>query len=1179
VRLQGIGKGKDTVKEIGEHQLFGEVNVITDGPANLLSLGHIRRLYSVYFNDRHNRFILTPRSKALQRLTCPLVFSMDKQSGVYMYNQEQTEKHRKSLINTVAMAEPSESDIEDDFTMISPPLTRPPRQPVVSNGSDEHFNPKQMELARQARALHNTLGHPNDEALVKLLDNGGILDCHLTGSAIRLSNRVFGPCPHCIQAQMRDSSGYREPNAESISEPAEQIGDHLIADILYVPLPNGKTLTLMVTLEELINAAFVVKMPSKNQKSCEEALFKAIGYFRSQNCRVTLIKTDHESNLKACAPFLGNLSPPVRYKSAAPGTHASRVERFIEVLRDKMRAIAKTAGIPIPPDMYYSLVLAAVSTRNQVPNANSGNIAPFQHITNWKPSLKGSLRHKFGDLVIVKKPNVPTGDKWSDRGERAIYLYPNKGMNHSTVRLIDGSSAGEIVSRDNNPRKMRRIPMTEDVISILEKDRGTQGCVRPGEDSDITLSRSNNIESQRNNDDFHLTEPADSPPVPVEQPISSFEDFYPPTLEEIPQELNPIMENTVISDTVPIIPLHDASTGVTQPPSTVKKRQERKVSFQEDNSTPFQYQPKADVPHRLPRAAHNKRPVFSCSRQLSATEFTELAMYHIRKKDYEPDWLLAQHISLKKGIRTMKEKVEPAVLSELQQMKDLGVFDPINYASLTQPQREKVVRAFMFITEKYLADGTFDKVKARLVADKKAWSSADSDPTTDPSSPTADFLTACIVLNLICLRKLKTAVIDVKAAYLNAAIDEEIHITLDQQTAAIYIKQNPSYKHLLKRDGTLCCKLNKALYGLPQSGKLWYQNLRETLCSAGFQCHEDQDKCLFSSNNSDGTQSFIVAYVDDLLIAAPTDEQLTKIISILEKKYKKLTIQRGRKYSWLGLTLEFSADGASVDISQHGYIADLASRFDIPPGRTKSPYPTDFLKRPTTGPDAKEVNTTAFRSQLMAAAYLGIRTRPDIRFAVSHLASRSTNPNLHDQKCLDHLYKYIQSTSEYKIRFNPTSTDLNAYIDASFAIHLDGRGQTGILVIMGNGGPLYVQSSKQKLLGHNSTQCELIAVNDFLFTLEHIRNIYEVLNIPCNTVIVNQDNSSAMHIAINGHGNSKRSKYMTVRVEHINQHIQANTIKLAKCSTKDMYADILTKPIYGNKLKALVAPTLNISLN
>ena len=119
-----------------------------------------------------------------------------------------------------------------------------------------------------------------------------------------------------------------------------------------------------------------------------------------------------------------------------------------------------SAGLQIPPDTYYSLLFGAVAARNQVPILNSGPLAPFQLMTQWKPSPKGSLRHKFGDLVIVKKSKIPASDKESDRDKRAIYLYPNKGQNHATVRLLDGCSAGEIVSRDLNPRKMASIPLT-----------------------------------------------------------------------------------------------------------------------------------------------------------------------------------------------------------------------------------------------------------------------------------------------------------------------------------------------------------------------------------------------------------------------------------------------------------------------------------------------------------------------------------------------------------------------------------------------------------------------------------------------------------------------------------------------------------------------------------------------
>ena len=403
LHLQGIGAKRATCTTMATHSIFGQVHVINKAPANLLSLGYARRRFHVLFDDDQNCFVLRPKSSELQRLTCPLIFPMHPSTGVYMYS--------KSASNTYRT-----------------PVTALPNIPV-----GKHYTPKQVQLAHQARHLHDVLGHPSDNALCKLLDNGGVLDCHITGSAVRLSTEVLGPCQTCIQAQMRDQTGFREPNSENISEPAERTGDHFIIDILFVRIPDGSKLKMLLILEELTNAAFIIKMKNKKQVSIEEALYKSVGYLRSQQCRVTLIKSDHEANIRACAPFLNNLNPSVRYKSAVPGTHAKRVERFTQVLRDKLRAMVKSAAIPIPPDMYHSLILAAVSARNQVPNLNSGAIPPFQHITNWKPSLKGSLRHKFGDVVIVRKPNIPEADKESDRSERAIYLYPNKGMNHATV--------------------------------------------------------------------------------------------------------------------------------------------------------------------------------------------------------------------------------------------------------------------------------------------------------------------------------------------------------------------------------------------------------------------------------------------------------------------------------------------------------------------------------------------------------------------------------------------------------------------------------------------------------------------------------------------------------------------------------------------------------------------------
>ena len=133
--------------------------------------------------------------------------------------------------------------------------------------------------------------------------------------------------------------------------------------------------------------------------------------------------------------------------------------------------MVKSAAIPIPPDMYYTLIVTAVSARNQVPNLNSGALsalAPFQHLTNWKPNLKWSLRHKFGDVVIQH-----TCHRKTKTGVNEPYTSTQTRVCHAT---LDGASAGEVASRDLNPWKMRPIPLTEDIVSILQQARYSQGC-------------------------------------------------------------------------------------------------------------------------------------------------------------------------------------------------------------------------------------------------------------------------------------------------------------------------------------------------------------------------------------------------------------------------------------------------------------------------------------------------------------------------------------------------------------------------------------------------------------------------------------------------------------------------------------------------------------------------------
>jgi hypothetical protein len=98
---------------------------------------------------------------------------------------------------------------------------------------------------------------------------------------------------------------------------------------------------------------------------------------------------------------------------------------------------------------------------------------------------------------------------------------------------------------------------------------------------------------------------------------------------------------------------------------------------------------------------------------------------------------------------------------------------------------------------------------------------------------------------------------DVKSAFLNGLIEEEVYIE-QPQSFVIYGKES----HV--------CKLKKALYGLKQAPRAWYARIDNYLMSLGF-TKSDADPNLYYKVE-DGFPWILVLYVDDLFLTG--DEKL-----------------------------------------------------------------------------------------------------------------------------------------------------------------------------------------------------------------------------------------------------------------------------------------------------------------
>jgi hypothetical protein len=108
---------------------------------------------------------------------------------------------------------------------------------------------------------------------------------------------------------------------------------------------------------------------------------------------------------------------------------------------------------------------------------------------------------------------------------------------------------------------------------------------------------------------------------------------------------------------------------------------------------------------------------------------------------------------------------------------------------------------------------------------------------------------------------------------------------------------------------------------------------------------------------------------------------------------------------------------------------------------------------------------------------LATKTRPDLLFAVSTLASRASDPYETDVVSLNHLYDYINSNQEVPLRFRCMSMDLSASVDASHDVHRDNKGHSGLIVSIG-GLPVFHRSTKQKNVSTSAMQAEIIALFD-----------------------------------------------------------------------------------------------------
>nr|GFB80392.1 putative ribonuclease H-like domain-containing protein [Tanacetum cinerariifolium] len=150
--------------------------------------------------------------------------------------------------------------------------------------------------------------------------------------------------------------------------------------------------------------------------------------------------------------------------------------------------------------------------------------------------------------------------------------------------------------------------------------------------------------------------------------------------------------------------------------------------------------------------------------------------------------------------------------------------------------------------------------------------------------------------------------IDVKSAFLYGTIDEEV-----------YVMQPPGFQD--PKSPAKVYKVEKAMYGLHQAPRAWYDTLSKYLLKNGFQ-RGTIDQTLFIRRKR-GDFILVQVYVDDIIFGSTNPQLCREFEALMHEKFQMSAM--GELNFFLGLQVLQKEDG--IFLSQDKYVGDILKKF------------------------------------------------------------------------------------------------------------------------------------------------------------------------------------------------------------------------------------------------------------
>ena len=453
------------------------------------------------------------------------------------------------------------------------------------------------------------------------------------------------------------------------------------------------------------------------------------------------------------------------------------------------------------------------------------------------------------------------------------------------------------------------------------------------------------------------------------------------------------------------------------------------------------------------------------------------------------------------------------------------------------------------------ADGEIERYKARLVA--KGFSQVEGIDYTETFAPVAKYGSIRCVLALAAQLDLEVHQMDVKTAFLNGDLEEEI-----------YMRQPPGYITDETKDKVW--KLKKCLYGLKQAPRMWWIKLDAYLQSIGF-TRGTADHSIYV-RRSGQELVILTVYVDDLLIASNQMDAVKRTKEELKSRFEMSDM--GEAHYILGIRITRDRANRKIYLSQAKYVKKVLSKFgmeDCKPISTPLEVNQKLSKSmsPQTAEDRDYMATVPYRQAVGSLMHAMIGTRPDICFAVGAVSKFMSDPGKEHWTAVKRILRYLRGTQDYQLELsgsdNSTTVVLHGYCDSDWGGNPDDRRSTSGYAFSLGRGAINWSSKRQPTTALSSTEGEYMASTHATKEAIWLRTLLKDLGFEqVGATTIYTDNQGCLDLAKNPTHHA-RTKHIDIQHHFVREQMELKTIELKYCPSEDNTADVLTKSLAGTK--------------